>query len=315
MCTELLSTREEGSPGSGPSFMSSQRKMLHLLLERNASFTICRDFPKSPVLERFLGDFANLSILSGCHCVHYFGPLDQHLHFPTHPPPPALGGRHSNVHSYGFNLFRFMEKDSNPEHLLGDFSKVCALPTAPGRHRDLKYVNPETVAALLSGGFQDLIAKSYIIDCRYPFEYLGGHIQVRFCWSLNLYSQKELYDFFLKRPIIPLDTQKRIIIVFYSEFSSERGPRTCCLSLSEEDRTLNQYLALYYPDLCILEGGYSFFLEYIELCEPGSYCPVHHQDHQAELLRCGSQSSKPGERQQREQIALLLMDPWQPGPH
>lgn len=35
------------------------------------------------------------------------------------------------------------------------------------------------VAALLAGKFQDLIEKFFIIDCRYPYEYLGGHIQVR----------------------------------------------------------------------------------------------------------------------------------------
>lgn len=43
--------------------------------------------------------------------------------------------------------------------------------------------------------------------------------------ALNLYSQEELYNFFLKKPIVPLDTQKRIVIVFHCEFSSERGPR------------------------------------------------------------------------------------------
>lgn len=39
------------------------------------------------------------------------------------------------------------------------------------------------VAALLLGKFQGLIEKFYIIDCRYPYEYLGGHIQVRFHWG------------------------------------------------------------------------------------------------------------------------------------
>ncbi|XP_066199793.1 M-phase inducer phosphatase 3 [Saccopteryx leptura] len=57
-------------------------------------------------------------------------------------------------------------------------AKVCVLPTVSGRHQDLKYINPETVAALLLGKFQGLIEKFYIIDCRYPYEYLGGHIQV-----------------------------------------------------------------------------------------------------------------------------------------
>ncbi|XP_017356420.1 M-phase inducer phosphatase 3 isoform X2 [Cebus imitator] len=203
------------------------------------------------------------------------------------------------------NIIEMLEEDSNQGHLIGDFSKVCALPTVSGKHQDLKYVNPETVAALLLGKFQGLIEKFYVIDCRYPYEYLGGHIQ----GALNLYSQEELFNFFLKKPIVPLDTQKRIIIVFHCEFSSERGPRMC-RSLREEDRSLNQYPALYYPELYILKGGYrDFFPEYTELCEPQSYCPMHHQDHKAELLRCRSQSKmREGERQLREQIALLVKD-------
>uniref|UniRef100_A0A2K6KNZ0 M-phase inducer phosphatase n=1 Tax=Rhinopithecus bieti TaxID=61621 RepID=A0A2K6KNZ0_RHIBE len=203
------------------------------------------------------------------------------------------------------NITQMLEEDSNQGHLIGDFSKVCVLPTVSGKHQDLKYVNPETVAALLSGKFQGLIEKFYVIDCRYPYEYLGGHIQ----GALNLYSQEELFSFFLKKPIVPLDTQKRIIIVFHCEFSSERGPRMC-RSLREEDRSLNQYPALYYPELYILKGGYrDFFPEYLELCEPQSYCPMHHQDHKAELLRCRSQSKvQEGERQLREQIALLVKD-------
>uniref|UniRef100_A0A2K5RP71 M-phase inducer phosphatase 3 n=1 Tax=Cebus imitator TaxID=2715852 RepID=A0A2K5RP71_CEBIM len=118
------------------------------------------------------------------------------------------------------NIIEMLEEDSNQGHLIGDFSKICALPTVSGKHQDLKYVNPETVAALLLGNFQGLIEKFYVTDCRYPYEYLGGHIQ----GALNLYSQEELFNFFLKKPIVPLDTQKRIIIVFHCEFSSERGP-------------------------------------------------------------------------------------------
>ncbi|KAH0506189.1 M-phase inducer phosphatase 3 [Microtus ochrogaster] len=215
-------------------------------------------------------------------------------------------------------------------------TKVCVLPTVSGKHRDLKYVTPDTVADLLSGKFQDLVEKFYIIDCRYPYEYLGGHI----LGALNLYSQKELHEFFLKKPVVPLDGQKRIIIVFLCEFSSERGPRMC-RSLREKDRALNQYPALYYPELYILKGGYrDFFPEYMvkgygraqtwwdvemraqepkeslslsptfqELCEPQSYCPMHHQDHQAELLRWRSQSkAQEGKRQLWEQIAVLVKD-------
>ncbi|PNJ59544.1 CDC25C isoform 5 [Pongo abelii] len=470
MSTELFSsTREEGSSGSGPSFRSNQRKMLNLLLERDTSFTVCPDVPRTPV-GKFLGDSANLSILSGGtpkRCldlsnlssveitatqltisadldetghldssglqeVHLAG-MNHHQHLMKCSPAqllcstpngldcghrkrdamcsssankendngnlvdsemkylgspittvpkldknPNLGedqaeeisdelmefsleDQEAKVSRSGLyrspsmpenlnrprlkqvekfkdntipdkvkkkyfsgqgklrkglrlkktvslcdiNITQMLEEDSNHGHLIGDFSKVCALPTVSGKHQDLKYVDPETVAALLSGKFQGLIEKFYVIDCRYPYEYLGGHIQ----GALNLYSQEELFNFFLKKPIIPLDTQKRIIIVFHCEFSSERGPRMC-RSLREEDRSLNQYPALYYPELYILKGGYrDFFPEYMELCEPQSYCPMHHQDHQTELLRCRSQSKvQEGERQLREQIALLVKD-------
>lgn len=35
------------------------------------------------------------------------------------------------------------------------------------------------MVALLHNKFQSLIEKFYIIDCRYPYEYHGGHIKVR----------------------------------------------------------------------------------------------------------------------------------------
>ncbi|XP_049505234.1 M-phase inducer phosphatase 3 isoform X4 [Panthera uncia] len=456
MSAELISSAEEDvHAGSGPSFRSSQRKILNLLLERDTSFTTCPDLPRTPVNKLF-GDSANLSVLSGgtpkC-CLDLSnlssggemsasqlttsadldetghleskGPQDIHLagmnhhqHFTKCSPVQLLcstpnvldcGNRKKDavcssptnkenknntlkssewwasrslkfqktpgelymsplslldngklvegemkylgspittlrkldknseleehqaeeisnelmefsledqkeikglglkkaVSLCDINITQMLEEESNQGSLIGDFSKVCVLPTVSGRHQDLKYINPETVAALLSGKFQSLIEKFYIIDCRYPYEYQGGHIQ----GALNLYSQEELYDFFLKKPVMPLDTQKRIIIVFHCEFSSERGPRMC-RSLREEDRALNQYPALYYPELYILKGGYrDFFPEYTELCEPQSYCPMHHQDHKAELLRCRSQSKAwEGERQLQEQIALLVKD-------
>ncbi|XP_004686827.1 PREDICTED: M-phase inducer phosphatase 3 [Condylura cristata] len=466
----LSSTRQEGCLGSRPNFRSKQRKILNLLLERDNSFTICTDLPRTP-LNKLFSDSANLSTLSGStpkrcldlsshssgeisatqlttsagldetgHC-DSFGPqewdvrisagishhqhvikcnpaqllcstpnvvdhrhrkkeiicnsssnkendsgnleskmkylgspitvpelaknpeledraeqisdellefsledqeetkvsrsylyrspslpedlnsprLEQVVKFKDNPIPDKLKEKYCSSHKKlrkgsalkktvslcDVNVIQMLEDDSNQGHLIGDFSKVCVLPTVSGRHQDLKYVNPETVAALLLGKFQSLIEKFYIIDCRYPYEYLGGHIQ----GALNMYSQEELYNFFLKKPIVPLDIQKRIIIVFHCEFSSERGPRMC-RSLREEDRALNQYPALYYPEMYILKGGYrDFFQEYVDLCEPQNYCPMHHQDHKAELLKCRSQSKAwKGERQLQEQIALLVKD-------
>ncbi|XP_065729578.1 M-phase inducer phosphatase 3 isoform X3 [Phocoena phocoena] len=446
------STREEGSPGSGPSFRSNQRKILNLLLERDTSFSISSDLPRTPVEKKLFGDSANLSILSGetpKRCLNLSnlssgemsatqfttssdldetghldstGPeeiqlagMNYHQHLVKCSPaqlfcstPNALDHGHrkkdatcsssANKENDNGNLVESEMKhldspittvsklDKNPElgenqteeisDELMEFSledqeeakasvnrsclyRSSSLPdslNSPGLKQMVKFKDDtipdkvkkkycsshkelrkglgikkmislcdinmaqmleedsnqgpligdfSKVAALLLGKFQGLIEIFYIIDCRYPYEYLGGHIQ----GALNLYSQEELYNFFLKKPIVPLDTQKRIIIVFHCEFSSERGPRMY-RSLRQEDRAVNQYPALYYPELYILRGGYrDFFPEYMELCEPQSYCPMHHQDHKAELLRCRNQSKAwEGERQLQEQIALLVKD-------
>ncbi|MBV99576.1 M-phase inducer phosphatase 1, partial [Eschrichtius robustus] len=92
--------------------------------------------------------------------------------------------------------------------------------TVAGKHQDLKYISPEIIASVLSGKFANLIKEFVIIDCRYPYEYEGGHIK----GAVNLHMEEEVEDFLLKKPIVPTDG-KRVIVVFHCEFSSERGPR------------------------------------------------------------------------------------------
>ncbi|XP_072002395.1 M-phase inducer phosphatase 3 isoform X2 [Engystomops pustulosus] len=201
------------------------------------------------------------------------------------------------------DITKALDEDYSHRQLVGDFSKVYALPTVMGRHQDLRYITAETMAALIHGEFNSLVEKFYIIDCRYPYEYEGGHIQ----GALNLHRHEEVLDFFLKCPLVPSVAEKRIILVFHCEFSSERGPKMCRF-LREEDRAMNEYPSLFYPEMYLLKGGYKeFFPEYKILCEPQSYCPMHHQDYREELLKCRTKSkSWAGERRRRDQIARLM---------
>uniref|UniRef100_A0A8C3TJX0 M-phase inducer phosphatase n=1 Tax=Chelydra serpentina TaxID=8475 RepID=A0A8C3TJX0_CHESE len=200
-------------------------------------------------------------------------------------------------------IVKVLDQDYGFRQLIGDFSKVYALPTVTGRQQDLRYITPETVAALLFGQFQSLIEIFYIIDCRYPYEYLGGHIK----GALNFHRQEDVFEFLLKKPLFPSMPQKRIVLVFHCEFSSERGPKMCRY-LREEDRAMNEYPALHYPELYVLKGGYKeFFPEYMELCEPQDYCPMHHQDYKAELLKFRTKSKLwAGDRRRRNQITRLM---------
>ncbi|KAM4036655.1 M-phase inducer phosphatase 3 isoform 2-T2 [Anomaloglossus baeobatrachus] len=163
-----------------------------------------------------------------------------------------------------------LDEDYSHRQLIGDFSKVYALPTVTGRHQDLRYITAETGA-------------------------------------MNLHRGEDVLDYFLTCPLVPSVVEKRIILVFHCEFSTERGPKMSRF-LREEDRVRNNYPTLCYPEVYLLKGGYrEFFPEYKTLCEPQSYCPMHHQDYRQELLKCRTKSkSWAGERKRRDQIARLM---------
>ncbi|XP_062826210.1 M-phase inducer phosphatase 3 isoform X2 [Anolis carolinensis] len=200
-------------------------------------------------------------------------------------------------------IVKALDQDYSFRQLIGDFSNVYSLPTVSGRHQDLRYITSETMAALINDQFQSLIEKFFIIDCRYPYEYRGGHIK----GALNIHRQDDLFDFFLKKPLLPPAPQKRIILVFHCEYSSERGPKMCRY-LREEDRGMNEYPALHYPELYLLQGGYKdFFLAHKELCEPQSYCPMHHQDFKAEMLKFRVKSKTWAEVRKRKNYITRLM--------
>lgn len=123
-----------------------------------------------------------------------------------------------------FSLF-FFAASSEPD-LIGDFSKPFCLPLMDGRHQDLKSISTHTMAKLVSGDYIDSVATFKIIDCRYPYEYDGGHIRD----AKNLYTQEDIINELVNSKtdtanVIVDGGVKRNIIVFHCEFSSERGPK------------------------------------------------------------------------------------------
>ncbi|XP_042907440.1 M-phase inducer phosphatase 1-B isoform X1 [Parasteatoda tepidariorum] len=174
----------------------------------------------------------------------------------------------------------------NPD-LIGDFSKPCVLPVIDGKHPDLKTISPDTVANLLQGSDS---FEFTIIDCRYPYEYAGGHIKN----ALNIYYKGDAEARFFsqkKKTDYP-------ILIFYCEFSSERAP-SMMRFLRSTDRNLNRdhYPHLFYPELYVMEGGYkAFYSTFEDLCEPQSYKPMLHEDYSEQMSHyrtyCKNYSSK-----------------------
>ncbi|XP_051466979.1 M-phase inducer phosphatase 1 isoform X2 [Apus apus] len=191
--------------------------------------------------------------------------------------------------------------DSDQRDLIGDFSKGYLFHTVDGKHQDLKYIDSEMIVSVLTGKFASSIKECVIIDCRYPYEYEGGHIK----GAVNLHMEEEVEDYLLKKPIQP-SGNKRVIVVFHCEFSSERGPRMCRF-VRERDRLDNEYPNLHYPELYVLKGGYrDFFLRCRSFCEPQSYRPMHHEDFKEDLKRFRTKSRTwAGERSKRELYSRL----------
>ncbi|XP_067148203.1 M-phase inducer phosphatase 1 [Apteryx mantelli] len=191
--------------------------------------------------------------------------------------------------------------DSDQRDLIGDFSKGYLFHTVDGKHQDLKYIDSEMIVSVLTGKFASFIKECVIIDCRYPYEYEGGHIK----GAVNLHMEEDVEDYLLKKPILPSEN-KRVIIVFHCEFSSERGPRMCRF-VRERDRLGNEYPNLHYPELYVLKGGYKdFFLRCRSFCEPQSYRPMHHEDFKEDLKRFRTKSRTwAGEKSKRELYSRL----------
>ncbi|XP_032942465.1 M-phase inducer phosphatase 2-like isoform X3 [Catharus ustulatus] len=177
---------------------------------------------------------------------------------------------------------------SDDQELIGDFSKPHLLPMVEGKDPGLKYISSGTLAAVLTGHFSGFIESSIVVDCRYPYEYEGGHVK----GAVNLPLQREVEEFLLKQPVAPLDTSKRVIIIFHCEFSVERGPKMCKF-LRERDRSCHEYPQLHYPELYVLKGGYrEFFLQFPSHCEPRDYRPMEHPAFREDLRKFRGQSRR-----------------------
>ncbi|KRZ55004.1 M-phase inducer phosphatase 1-B [Trichinella nativa] len=128
----------------------------------------------------------------------------------------------------------------------------------------------------------ELIMQFDIIDCRYPFEYDGGHIR----GAVNIFEKQQLVNYLFVDEDLPSVVNKKKVLVFYCEFSQQRGP-TMYRFLRNFDRTINRecYPNLYYPEIYLLDKGYNcFYKQYKDYCEPPNYVPMIAESHRHELI-------------------------------
>jgi len=111
------------------------------------------------------------------------------------------------------------------------------------------------VSDILSGAYASTTDHVTVIDCRYPYEYEGEHIE----GAVNLYTKAQIQAF-LEETVT--SSSRKHVLIFHCEFSSERGPKLY-RHLRALDRKANQdsYPRLNFPEVYLMEGGYKAFYE------------------------------------------------------
>ncbi|KAJ2825158.1 m-phase inducer phosphatase [Coemansia erecta] len=143
------------------------------------------------------------------------------------------------------------------------------LPCFAAATDSIMRIEAETVGRLLQGAYNDLYDEHVVVDCRFPYEYEGGHI----AGAVNAPTSQALEKLLLDRPM----TDRRVVVVLHCEYSVQRAPSMACL-LRRRDREVNmhRYPYLHYPEIYVLKGGYrNFFSFHKQQCEPQSYVEMN----------------------------------------
>lgn len=160
------------------------------------------------------------------------------------------------------------------------------LPCHNVKDDGLMRITPDTLIAVLDSKYAHQMESYHIVDCRFGYEYEGGHIP----GAINLSTMERVKNYFLKAgqglhaggKQLPPRTQsgkadkrgntKKQVLIFHCEFSCKRAP-SMALALRQADRALAQdYPSCHFPEVYILEGGYkNFFDHYSSRCEPQQY--------------------------------------------
>lgn len=157
-------------------------------------------------------------------------------------------------------------------------SHVQLLPTVRcGAHAELPAIDVQTMHAILSGEYRDAVRNLVVVDCRFPYEFDGGHIRD----AINIHREDTIVSHFFDGRVPRFASNTTI--VFHCEFSSCRGPEAMKL-VRAHDRSLDKWPKLIYPEMYLLEGGYKkFFLHSTQHCVPPAYRLMEDPNYAAEM--------------------------------
>lgn len=141
-----------------------------------------------------------------------------------------------------------------------------------GQPDSIPRITKDTLLEVLDGNFDSQFDQRKIVDCRFEYEFQGGHID----GAVN-YNDKEQLTSQLFGSSLPGKT----LLIFHCEYSAHRAP-IMARHIRKHDRATNaeHYPKLTYPEVYILDGGYSsFFAEHRGRCYPQNYVEMDAKEH------------------------------------
>lgn len=179
-------------------------------------------------------------------------------------------------------------------------SSDCTLESFSVEGDPFRRIKRETLVQILDGQYSHYYDRHVVIDCRFEYEYDGGHID----GAININSKDRLEELLTDEEGIlgnghnnnnmmmrpgkrGGDSRKRTLLIFHCEYSAHRGPRMA-MHLRNRDRRLNMtnYPHLNFPDVVILQGGYNHFFEQFHTrCYPPQYVEMNDSMHKTTCER------------------------------
>ena len=107
------------------------------------------------------------------------------------------------------------------------------LPCERVKDDGLMRITPETLCDLLDGHYDDKIDSFMVIDCRFDYEFKGGHVP----GAVNLNVPEQIDRMLLSNGVVPEpclsgDGQAKRVLIFHCELSQQRGPTLYVLYLT-----------------------------------------------------------------------------------
>eukprot|EP00808_Paulinella_micropora_P021532 g38816.t1 len=186
------------------------------------------------------------------------------------------------------------EKGSMEKEEMMEKEEDIGLPVEGRLAEGITCVSTETIAAALQGQL-DLCGKLLLLDCRFRYEFEGGHIR----GARHIPDEQHLHDLLFPsgtpHQAPPARRKKNLYVVLYCEHSTLRAPTLYTYirefdcrqkPLSSSSFCSSPLPSLSYPFLYLLVGGYKQFFDHFSyLCHPGQYVSMIQPAHRAERQR------------------------------